>query len=555
MENEVAVSKNFIEEIIERDIANGFVPSHIHTRFPPEPNGYMHIGHLKAIYINFYMAQKYGGKCNLRFDDTNPVKEDVEYVDSIMRDIRWLGFDWEDRLYFASEYFDTYYEVAVRLIKNGLAYVDHLAPEEMREYRGTLTQPGKNSPYRNRSVEENLALFEQMKAGDFAEGTCILRAKIDMTSPNINMRDPALYRILHTDHHHVGSGWCIYPMYDYAHPLEDAIEGITHSFCSFEFEDHHPLYNWVVEHSGLQATPHQYEFARLNITRTVLSKRFLRSMVESGSVDGWDDPRMPTVAGMRRRGFTPEAILDFIARAGISKANSVVDYALLEHCVREDLNEKAPRAMAILNPLKITITNYPEGEWETVVLENHPNHPEMGERTLSFGRELYMEREDFMLVPARKFFRLFPGNEVRLKGSYIIKCEEAVLDDEGNVTELLCTYDPLTKSGMPGASRKIKGTLHWLSAKDAVPAKARLYDFLLDENEEKPYNERVTPNSKIELKALVEPMLAGAKEHEHFQFLRNGYFVVDSDSTADMPVFNRTVGLRDTWGKISAKEE
>ncbi len=554
------VQSNFIINIINDDLKNNRNDSRVHTRFPPEPNGYLHIGHAKSICLNFGLAEKYNGLCNLRLDDTNPSKEDVEYVESIKEDIQWLGFDWEDRLYFASDYFEKLYELAVQLIKDGKAYVCDLSPEEMRQYRGTLTEPGKESPYRNRSIEENLALFEKMRAGEFADGTRVLRAKIDMSSPNLNMRDPVMYRILKAHHHRTGDKWSIYPMYDYAHPLSDAFEGITHSICTLEFEDHRPLYNWFVENCKVEAKPQQIEFARLNLTDTVMSKRKLRMLVEEGLVSGWDDPRMPTISGFRRRGYTSEAIRDFCERIGVAKSNSVVDIAMLEHCIREDLNAKAPRVMAVLKPLKVVIENYPEGQVEELIAENNPENPEMGTRTIPFSREIYIEQNDFMENPPKKFFRLFPGNEVRLKHAYIIKCEQVIKDEKtGEIIELRCTYDPETKSGGPSSGKKVKGTLHWVSASHCVAAEVRLFEPLLLEEEgeergEKDFLSSVNPNSIQTMKAVVEKNLAGVKPNSKFQFMRHGYFSVDPvDSKEDYLVFNRIVSLRDTWAKLNKK--
>lgn len=566
--NEEEKGGNFIEEIIREDLRQGKNEGRVHTRFPPEPNGYLHIGHAKAICIDFGMAEKFGGLCNLRFDDTNPTREDEEYVESIKRDVKWLGFDWEDRLYYASDYFDKMYEYAVELIKNGKAYVCDLSAEEIREYRGTLTEPGKESPYRNRSVEENLELFERMKNGEFPDGSRVLRAKIDMASGNINMRDPVIYRIQHAAHHRTGDKWCIYPMYDYAHPLEDALEGITHSLCTLEFADHRPLYDWVLDNVdyakdvNVKGRPQQIEFARLNLTYTVMSKRKLRLLVEEGYVRGWDDPRMPTISGLRRRGYTPEAIRDFCDRIGVAKRDSVVDIALLEHCVREDLNRRAPRAMVVLNPLKVVITNYPEGQIEWLETENNPEMPEMGTRKIPFSREIYIEAEDFMEDPPKKFFRLKPGGEVRLKSAYIIKCEEVVKDPAtGRIVELRCTYDPDSKSGGVNASRKVKGTLHWVEASQAVPCEVRLYDYLFTvpdpDNDEDGLNftDKINQDSLTVLTGcLGEPLLKNVRVEDRFQFLRNGYFCVDPDSTPDMPVFNRIVGLKDTWAKVKDKE-
>ncbi len=572
MQSEEKRATNFIEEIVEQDLANG-KHEQVHTRFPPEPNGYLHIGHAKALCVNFNIARKYKGTCNLRFDDTNPVKEDTEYVNAIQDDIRWLGFEWQN-LFYASDFFGELYEIAVKLIKKGVAYVDDQTPEQIRENRGTLTQPGANSPYRDRSVEENLDLFERMKNGEFADGSRVLRAKIDMASSNMVMRDPVLYRIMRHHHHRTGDDWVIYPMYDFQHPLQDAIEGITHSLCSLEFEIHRPMYDWIVREAGFEHPPRQIEFARLNITRTVMSKRYLRRLVEEGYVSGWDDPRMPTLIGMRRRGYTPEAIRDFIEQVGVSKADSTVDAAFLEFCVREHLGEIAPRTMAVLDPLKLVLTNWPEGKVDQIELENHPAHPEMGTRTLPFGRELYIEREDFMEDPPKKFFRLAPGREVRLKGAYIIRCDEVIKDAEGNVVELRCSVDLESRSGSEGGMRKVKGTLHWLSAEAAIPCEVRLYEPILnDENEEsileneldeegievteqeapvsKDFIDRLNPNSiKVLENSLIEPMIAEAQVGDKFQFLRMGYFCKDKDSTAVKPVYNRVVSLKDSKHKV-----
>ncbi len=552
------VSSNFIQNAIDEDLKQGKYSEGIHTRFPPEPNGYLHVGHAKSICLNFGLANKYDGLCNLRFDDTNPTKEDTEYVDSIQADVKWLGFSWQDRMYYASDYFPKLYEYAVELIKRGLAYVDDLTADEIREYRGTLTEPGKESPYRNRSVEENLELFEKMKSGELEDGSKVLRAKIDMASPNITMRDPVIYRIAHAAHHRTGDEWCIYPMYDFAHPLSDAIEGITHSICTLEFEDHRPFYDWLLESLGFDANtrPRQIEFARLNLTNTVTSKRKLRQLVEEGYVAGWDDPRMPTISGLRRRGYTPAAIRDFCERIGVAKSNSLVDYAMLEHCVREDLNANADRVMAVLRPLKVVITNYPEGQSEYVVAENHPYRG--GHRYMTFSREIFIEQDDFMEEPPKKFFRLKPGGEVRLKHAYIIKCEEVIKDADGNVVELHCTYDPESKTGGATANRKVKGTLHWVDAASAIDAEVRLYDFLIetDENGEVPSNFLEAVNSKsleVIKDAKVEESLRYTAEGTHYQFLREGYFCVDPDTTPGHPVFNRVVGLKDTWAKVSKK--
>ena len=546
---------NFIQNEINDDLKNGRYSEGIHTRFPPEPNGYLHIGHAKSICLNFGLAQQYGGMCNLRFDDTNPVKEDVEYVDSIQADVKWLGFSWDKRMYYASDYFEKLYEFAVQLIKNGKAYVDDSNAEEIRAMRGTLTEAGKESPYRNRSVEENLALFEAMKQGEFADGEKVLRAKIDMASPNINMRDPVIYRIAHATHHRTGDAWCIYPMYDFAHPLSDAIEGITHSICTLEFEDHRPLYDWCLESLGFDVNtrPRQIEFARLNLTNTVTSKRKLRQLVEEGYVSGWDDPRMPTISGLRRRGYTPAALRNFCSEVGVAKANSLVDVAMLEHCIRDDLNNNADRIMAVLHPLKVVITNYPEGKKEYMLAENHPTKG--GHRYMPFSRELYIEQEDFMEDAPKKFFRLKPEGEVRLKHGYIIKCEEVIKDAEGNVVELHCTYDPDSKTGGATANRKVKGTIHWVSAADALEAEVRLYDYLIetDEKGEVPadFLNAVNKNSlEVLHHVMVEPSAALTAEGTHYQFLRQGYYVVDKDSTPDHLVFNRVVGLKDSWAKV-----
>lgn len=551
-ENGLSSTGNFIHSFIQDDLEGKL--NKLHTRFPPEPNGYLHIGHAKSICLNFGLAKLYGGKCNLRFDDTNPSKEDVEYVESIEQDVKWLGFDWDDRLYFASSYFDKFYEIAVKLIKEGKAYVCDLNAEQMREYRGTLSTPGKESPYRNRSVEENLDLFERMKNGEFPDGSRTLRAKIDMASPNINMRDPVIYRIAQASHHRTGDKWCIYPMYDFAHPLEDAIEGITHSICTMEFEDHRPLYDWVVREAGYTVNPpRQIEFARLNLTNTVMSKRKLRALVENGLVDGWDDPRMPTVSGLRRRGYTPEAIRDFCERIGVSKANSCVDSALLDYCLREDLKTKAKVVMAVLDPVKVVITNYPEGQIEFIEIENNPENPELGKRTVPFGREVYIEREDFMEEPVKKFFRLAPGKEVRLKGAYFVTCTDFVKDENGEITEIHCTYDPESRGGNSPDGRKVKGTLHWVCADDCTTAEARLYDYMMLDNPDDPNGEMImNPESIIVMKdCKIEPSLREAAKGERFQFMRNGYFCVDTkDTTDDKLVFNRIVPLKSSF-KIS----
>lgn len=539
-------STNFIHQIIDKDNEEGVYGNKVYTRFPPEPNGYLHIGHAKSICLNFTTAQKYGGKTNLRYDDTNPVKEDVEYVDSIEEDVKWLGFTWEKRLW-ASDYFDTMYEAAEELVNKGLAYVDDLTPEEIREYRGTLKSPGKESPARNRSTEENLDLFRRMKAGEFADGEKVLRAKIDMASPNINMRDPIIYRIAHINHHNTGEKWCIYPMYDFAHPIEDAVEGITHSICTLEFEDHRPLYEWVLENVGFwKNPPKQIEFARLNLTNTVMSKRLLKSLVDEGLVDGWDDPRMPTIAGLRRRGYTPESIRNFCEEIGVAKSNSTIDSAMLDFCIREDLKEKVQNRNVIEDPIKVVLTNYPEDKTEMITVENNRNVPEMGNREIPFSREIYIDGADFMEVPVKKYFRLFPGNEVRVKGAYFITCNEVIKNEDGSVAELRCTYDPETRSGSGFEGRKVKGTIHFVDAKTAVPVKVRNYNPLYIENEE---GENVlNPNSAEEKICYAEPMIAEAKPGERFQFFRHGYYIADSKLTTDEEkVFNRIVDLKSSF--------
>ena len=547
--NEAA--SNFIHNIIDKDLETQKYGDKVHTRFPPEPNGYLHIGHAKSICLNFTTAQKYGGKCNLRYDDTNPVKEDMEYVNSIEEDVRWLGFEWDNRLW-ASDYFDEMYDCALTLIKKGKAYVCDLNADQIREYRGTLKAPGKESPYRNRSVEENLQLFEEMREGKYADGEKVLRAKIDMASPNINMRDPVIYRIAHAEHHNTGDKWCIYPMYDFAHPIEDAIEGITHSICTLEFEDHRPLYDWVLQEVGKwPAPPQQIEFARLNLTNTVMSKRYLKAMVDDGTVEGWDDPRMPTIAGIRRRGYTPEAVRDFCERIGVAKANSTVESSLLEHCVREDLKLKVANRNVVENPIKIVITNYPEDQQEEMEIENNREVPEMGNRMVPFSRELYVDGDDFMEVPVKKYFRLFPGNEVIFKGAYFITCNEVVKNEDGSIRELLCTYDPETRSGSGFEGRKVKGTIHWVDAKTAVKIKIRNYDYLMldQENGEKVMN----PDSLIETIGYAEPSVADAQPGERFQFFRKGYYIADAKlNTGDAgeeKVFNKIVGLKSSWKK------
>ena len=568
MENEAIRANNFIEENINQDLASGRF-DHVKTRFPPEPNGYLHIGHAKALCVDFGIAKKYGGSCNLRFDDTNPAKEEKAFVEGIQADIEWLGFKW-DNLYFASDFFDRLYEIACNMIRRGLAYVDDQSPEEMRLNRGTLTQPGKNSPYRDRTPEENLDLFRRMKDGEFPDGSRVLRAKIDMSAPNVLLRDPTMYRIKHMHHHRAGDKWCIYPMYDFQHPVQDAIEGITHSLCSLEYEIHRPLYTWFVEHAEVtDQPPRQIEFARLNIERTVMSKRYLRRLVEEGVVSGWDDPRMPTLVAMRRRGYPASAILDFMGRVGVAKADSTVEGSLLDHCVREALADVAPRAMAVLNPIRLTFTNWEEGRVDELPVDNHPDHPEMGSHTVRFTRHAYIEQEDFMEEPVKKFFRLAPGKEVRLKGAYIIQCNEVVKDENGNIAELLCTVDLNSRSGSEGANRKVKGTLHWLSDLDAAPAEFRLYEPILSEEPEETeivpasedeeeaaappadFMDRLNPNSLTVAKGFCEPYIANSDIGTTFQFLRMGYFCKDKDSTAELPVFNRTVGLKDSWAKAS----
>ena len=547
---------NFIEAIINTDNEENTYGKRVHTRFPPEPNGYLHIGHAKSICLNFGLGKSYQGLTNLRFDDTNPVKEDVEYVESIEEDVKWLGFEWHGNVHYASDYFGKLYEYAQVLIKKGKAYVDDQTPEEIRATRGDFTTPGTNSPYRDRSVEENLRLFEEMKEGKYKDGEKVLRAKIDMADPNIVMRDPVLYRILHAEHHRTGSEWNIYPMYDYAHPVSDAIERITHSVCTLEFEVHRPLYNWVLEDWEDTEKPKQIEFARLNVTNMVMSKRKLRQLVELNLVSGWDDPRMPTISGLRRRGYTPESIRDFCERIGVAKADSMVEVGLLEFCIREDLKLKAPRYMAVLDPVKVVITNYPEGQTETLIIENNTENEAMGHREVTFGREVYIERGDFMEEPVKKFFRLAPGKEVRLKGAYIIECQSVVKDADGNITEIHCTYDPATKSGT-GCQKKVKGILHWVEASTAVDMEVRLYDYLLnsenEENADKDFLQQLNPNS-LEVKAAKgEAAFRTTQVGDHYHFLRTGYFVTDKDSTADHIVMNRTVGMRDTWAKMQKK--
>ena len=557
MEEKEVVSKNFIELAIDKDLAEG-VYDHVCTRFPPEPNGYLHIGHAKSILLNYGLSQEYNGEFHMRFDDTNPTKEKTEFVDSIKADIQWLGADWKDHLYYASDYFPQMYEAAVKLIKKGKAFVCDLSAEEIREYRGTLTEPGKESPYRNRSVEENLDLFERMKNGEFEDGSKVLRAKIDMASPNINMRDPVIYRVAHMHHHRTGDTWCIYPMYDFAHPIEDAIEGITHSICTLEFEDHRPLYDWVVRELEYPMPPRQIEFAKLYLTNVVTGKRYIKKLVEDGVVDGWDDPRLVSIAALRRRVFTPESIKKFVDLCGVSKANSSVDYAMLEYCIREDLKLKKARTMAVLNPVKLVIDNYPEDQIEMLEVQNNLENPELGSRQVPFGRELYIEREDFMEEPVRKYFRMFPGNEVRLMNAYFVTCTGCEKDENGNITVIHGTYDPESKGGNSPDGRKVKGTIHWVAAKTAVKAECRLYENLIDE-EKGVYNEdgsmNLNPNSLTVLKeCYLEPSLKDAKAYDSFQFVRNGFFCVDAkDSKEDALVFNRIVSLKSSFKLPAAK--
>ena len=557
MEEKEVVSKNFIELAIDKDLAEG-VYDHVCTRFPPEPNGYLHIGHAKSILLNYGLSQEYNGEFHMRFDDTNPTKEKTEFVDSIKADIQWLGADWKDHLYYASDYFPQMYEAAVKLIKKGKAIVCDLSAEEIREYRGTLTEPGKESPYRNRSVEENLDLFERMKNGEFEDGSKVLRAKIDMASPNINMRDPVIYRVAHMHHHRTGDTWCIYPMYDFAHPIEDAIEGITHSICTLEFEDHRPLYDWVVRELEYPMPPRQIEFAKLYLTTVVTGKRYIKKLVEDGVVDGWDDPRLVSIAALRRRGFTPESIKKFVDLCGVSKANSSVDYAMLEYCIREDLKLKKARTMAVLNPVKLVIDNYPEDQIEMLEVQNNLENPELGSRQVPFGRELYIEREDFMEEPVRKYFRMFPGNEVRLMNAYFVTCTGCEKDENGNITVIHGMYDPESKGGNSPDGRKVKGTIHWVAAKPAVKAECRLYENLIDE-EKGVYNEdgsmNLNPNSLTVLKeCYLEPSLKDAKAYDSFQFVRNGFFCVDAkDSKEDALVFNRIVSLKSSFKLPAAK--
>lgn len=553
-EEKETISKNFIEQIIDKDIREGHCTT-VRTRFPPEPNGYLHIGHAKSILLNYGLAKKYGGTFNLRFDDTNPTKEKTEFVESIIEDVKWIGGDYEDRLFFASDYFDQMYEAAIKLIKKGKAYVCDLTSDEIREYRGTLTEPGKNSPYRDRSVEENLRLFEGMKNGEYPDGSKVLRAKIDMASPNINMRDPILYRIARMTHHNTGDKWCIYPMYDFAHPIEDAIEGITHSICTLEFEDHRPLYDWVVRELEYENPPKQIEFAKLYLTNVITGKRYIKKLVEEGIVDGWDDPRLVSISALRRRGFTPESIKMFMELCGVSKSQSSVDYSMLEYCIREDLKLKRPRVMAVLDPVKLIITNYPEGQIEYVDVPNNQENEELGVRQVPFGRELYIDRQDFMIEPPKKYYRLYPGNEVRLMNAYFVTCTDYVTDENGNVTEVHCTYDPETKSGSGFTGRKVKGTIHWVCASTAEKAEVRLYENIVDE-EKGVYNEdgslNLNPNSLTVLKeCYIEPSVKGSKPYDSYQFLRHGYFCVDyKDSTADHLVFNRIVSLKSSYKPV-----
>ncbi len=555
-ENRENIGTNFIHEAINKDLADG-VYDRVQTRFPPEPNGYLHIGHAKAICIDFGTAEKYGGTCNLRLDDTNPTKEDVEYVDAIMEDIKWLGFEW-DKVLYASDYFDDIYAAAIKLIKKGKAFVDDLSADEIREYRGTLTSPGKESPFRNRSAEENLELFDRMTKGEFENGAKVLRAKIDMSSPNLNMRDPVIYRIMHAHHHRTGDKWCVYPMYDFAHPISDTVEGVTHSLCSLEFEDHRPLYDWVLRELEYEKPSRQIEFARMNLNYTLTSKRKCLKLVADGIVSGWDDPRMGTLCGMRRRGYTAAAIRDFCERIGVAKANSVIEFGLLEHCVREDLNKTAPRAMAVLDPVKLIVDNYPQGKTEEITVEVNPENPEAGTRGVTFSRELYIERDDFMEEPPKKYFRMFPGNEVRLKGAYYVTCTSVDKDENGNITAIHCTYDPESRGGQTPDGRKVRGTIHWVSAEHAADAEVRLYDRLFnvenpsDESKVGSFTENLNPDSvKVLKNCKLESNLKDAKAGDCFQFMRLGYFCVDKDSTDDKKIFNRTVALKDSWAKVN----
>lgn len=558
MEEEISKPSNFIKNIIRKDLEEAKNDGRVQTRFPPEPNGYLHIGHAKSICINFGLAKEFGGKCNLRYDDTNPTKEDTEYVDSIREDVRWLGFDWDDREFYASDYFGKFYEYAVQLIKKGKAYVCNLSPDEIRRTRGTLKEPGEESPYRSRSIEENLELFEKMKNGEYKEGEAVLRAKIDMAAPNMNMRDPVIYRVAHAEHHRTGDKWCIYPMYDFAHGLEDSIERVTHSICTLEFEDHRPLYDWFLDELGV-FHPQQIEFARLNLTYTVMSKRKLLTLVKNNYVSGWDDPRMPTIAGMRRRGYTAEAVRSFAEMIGVAKSNSLVDFAQLEFCVRADLNKVAQRVMVVTDPLKVVITNYPEGQVEYFDAENNPENEADGTRKIPFSREVYIERDDFMENPPKKYFRLSPGNEIRLKYAYYIKCEEVIKDAEGNITELRCTYDPDSRGGGTPDGRKVKGTAHWVSAAHCIDAEVRMYEHLFGvpnpdkAPEGQDFTANINPDSLKVVTCLAEPSLADVKPGVSYQFLRVGYFTSDRDSVSGKPVFNKTVGLKDSWAKAQEK--
>ena len=555
--SETKSASNFIEAEINKDIENNvYENNRVLTRFPPEPNGYLHVGHVKSICLNFVLGEKYHGETNVRFDDTNPTKEDVEYVNSILYDVKWLGFHWKEPVHYASDYFPELYEYACKLIRMGLAYVDDQSSEEIHDTRGDLEHPGVESPWRNRSVEENLRLFKEMKEGKYKDGEKVLRAKIDMASPNMVMRDPVLYRILHVAHHRTGNEWCIYPMYDFAHPLSDAIEKITHSVCTVEFEERRPLYNWCLQAYEGKEKPRQIEFARLNVTTMITSKRKLRRLVESGVVSGWDDPRMPTISGIRRRGYTPESLRHFCDLIGVAKADSLVDIGMLEYCIREDLKKKVPRIMTVIDPVKVVLTNYPEDKVEYMTMENNPEDLSMGERKVAFGRELYIEREDFMEVPARKFFRMTPGKEVRLKGAYIVRCDEVIKDENGEIKEIHCTCDMETRSGTPGADRKVKGTLHWVSAKDAVDITARLYDYMFspdDEDDGRDFIDKVNPKSLIIMKSKAESAIKNYKVGDRFQFLRKGYFIIDKDTNDNEIVVNRIVGLRDTWAKLQKK--
>jgi len=555
--SETKSASNFIEAEINKDIENNvYENNRVLTRFPPEPNGYLHVGHVKSICLNFGLGEKYHGETNVRFDDTNPTKEDVEYVNSILYDVKWLGFHWKEPVHYASDYFPELYEYACKLIRMGLAYVDDQSSEEIHDTRGDLEHSGVESPWRNRSVEENLRLFKEMKEGKYKDGEKVLRAKIDMASPNMVMRDPVLYRILHVAHHRTGNEWCIYPMYDFAHPLSDAIEKITHSVCTVEFEERRPLYNWCLQAYEGKEKPRQIEFARLNVTTMITSKRKLRRLVESGVVSGWDDPRMPTISGIRRRGYTPESLRHFCDLIGVAKADSLVDIGMLEYCIREDLKKKAPRIMAVIDPVKVVLTNYPEDKVEYMTMENNPEDLSMGERKVAFGRELYIEREDFMEVPARKFFRMTPGKEVRLKGAYIVRCDEVIKDENGEIKEIHCTCDMETRSGTAGADRKVKGTLHWVSAKDAVDITARLYDYMFspdDEDDGRDFIDKVNPKSLIIMKSKAESAIKNYKVGDRFQFLRKGYFIIDKDTNDNEIVVNRIVGLRDTWAKLQKK--